>query len=227
VRLMHDRLGQPLRWRKPRRVFVDSMSDLFHESVPDEFIDRVFAVMMLGNLRGHTFQVLTKRPGRMHEYTNDPETPHRVACEVPTFGVPSIRPAYVPEHLRPKWPLHNVWLGTSVESEQYRHRIDRLRGTDARVKFLSLEPLLGPLPDLDLGGIDWVIVGGESGPGARPCDVEWIRAIVEQCRDAKVPVFVKQLGARPVNGSMPLRLRSRKGNDPAEWPEDLRRREMP
>jgi protein gp37 len=155
-------LTVPLRWRKPQFIFVNSMSDLFHEDVPSEYIQRVFEVMARADW--HTFQVLTKRAARLAELS------------------PLI-----------DWP-DNVWMGVSVETSKYEHRIDDLRTTNAVTKFLSLEPLLGPLPDLDLAGIDWVIVGGESGPGARPIELSWVRNIRAQCRRAKVAFFFKQWG---------------------------------
>jgi protein gp37 len=160
--LHEDMLGQPLTWRKPRRVFVNSMSDLFHRDVPDEFIQRVFDVMRQASQ--HRFQVLTKRSKRVEDMSDDID-----------------------------WP-ENVWMGVSVENSDYTFRIDHLRLTGAEVKFLSLEPLLGPLQDLDLAGIDWVIVGGESGPGARPMATEWVTEIRDQCISAVVPFFFKQWG---------------------------------
>jgi len=152
----------PLRWKKPRTIFVNSMSDLFHKDVPIEFIQRVFDVMRRANR--HTYQILTKRSDRLLEL--DPVL---------------------------DWGEH-VWMGVSVESGKYLDRIDHLRGTRAKVKFLSLEPLLGPLPRLDLMGIDWVIVGGESGPGARPMKPEWVTDIRDQCQQASVAFFFKQWG---------------------------------
>jgi protein gp37 len=155
-------LSLPLKWRQPRIVFVNSMSDMFHEEVPLDFIRRMFDVMRRAS--HHTFQALTKRSKRLVE-------------------------------LAPKldWPA-NVWMGVTVEHADYVGRIDDLRQTGARVKFLSLEPLLGPMPALDLSGIDWVIVGGESGPRARPMDPEWARDLREQCRRGGVPFFFKQWG---------------------------------
>jgi protein gp37 len=157
-----DTLELPLRWKQPQRIFVNSMSDLFHHDVPFEYIQRVFATMRRASW--HQFQVLTKRSGRMLA----------VADEI-------------------DWP-ENVWMGVSVESEKYTSRIDHLRKTGAKTKFLSLEPLLGPLDGLDLKGIDWVIVGGESGPGSRPMEAEWVTSIRKQCRQAKVAFFFKQWG---------------------------------
>jgi protein gp37 len=167
VRCLPDRLDTPLRWRKPRRVFVDSMSDLFHRDVPSHFIGSVFRTM--ARCPRHTFQVLTKRPQRMEAWVQANNE-----ITVPT--------------------LPNVWLGTSIESDRYTFRADHLRVTPAAVRFLSLEPLLGPLPSLDLTGIDWVIVGGESGPGARPMHPDWVRDLRDRCVDAGVAFFFKQWG---------------------------------
>lgn len=160
---LHEHLlDLPLTWKRPRTIFVNSMSDLFHKDVPVEFIQRVFLTMVRAS--HHRFQVLTKRPERASELSR-------------------ILP----------WAA-NIWLGTSVENERYVHRIDALRETGAKIKFLSLEPLLGPLPRLDLRGIDWVIVGGESGPRARPLDPAWVIEIRDQCVSAGVPFFFKQWG---------------------------------
>lgn len=160
--LQEQALELPLRWRKPRTVFVNSMSDLFHQDVPAGFILRVFEVMRQAHW--HQFQVLTKRAERLSQMSQD-----------------------LP------W-MPNIWMGVSVENQDYIHRIDQLRLTGACVKFLSLEPLLGPLVNLDLKGIDWVIVGGESGPGARPMKPQWVRDIRAQCQRADVPFFFKQWG---------------------------------
>lgn len=160
--LHSEALEEPLTWTKPQHIFVNSMSDLFHEEVPTNFVLRVFDVMRRAHW--HQFQVLTKRAERL-------------------LGLdPQIR-----------WP-GNVWMGVSVENADYTYRIDLLRRTGAAIKFLSLEPLLGPLPNLDLRGIDWVIVGGESGPHARPMSPEWAREIRDQCLRARVPFFFKQWG---------------------------------
>lgn len=270
VEMHTDRLRQPFRWRKPKRVFVNSMSDLFHEDVPDYFVAAVFAAM--SGARNHTFQVLTKRPKRMHEVVSSPEFRRLVSDQVLARG---FHPYAEIDPTRDQgWPLPNVWLGVSVEDQATAdERIPVLLRTPAAVRFLSCEPLLGPvrLDELREGDdiahalegkrtsalgrrdrkprvayetnrVDWVIVGGESGPGARPCNVDWMRSIVGQCKTAGVPVFVKQLGARPVWSEqdrqsedlreLPLRLwreplLSRKGSDPSEWPEDLRVREFP
>jgi len=165
VTLQEHMLERPLAWKKPQVIFVNSMSDLFHEGIPAGFIRRVFDVMCQANW--HQFQVLTKRAERLA----------RLAPELP-------------------WP-GNVWMGVSVESARQVVRVDLLRSVPAAVRFLSLEPLLGPLPDLDLAGIGWVIVGGESGPGARPLEEEWVLDIREQCRVARVPFFFKQWGGFP------------------------------
>jgi len=155
-------LDLPLSWKKPRLIFVNSMSDLFHEDIPFEFIQRVFEVMRRASW--HQFQVLTKRSQCLLEL--DPQI---------------------------EWPV-NVWMGVSVENQSYIFRTDHLRKTNSRTKFLSLEPLLGPLPNLDLEGIDWVIVGGESGPGARQIKEEWVVDIRDQCLKAGTPFFFKQWG---------------------------------
>lgn len=162
VRTLADRLDQPMRWRRPRRIFVNSMSDLFHPYVPTQFIVQVFDVM--ANCPRHTFQVLTKRPGRMKvfvtKYVNG------------EFGERAGYPVGV---------LPNVWLGVSIESDQYVWRANLLRDTPAAVRWISAEPLLGPLDHLTLNGIDWLVVGGESGPGARPMHPEWVRDLRDRC----------------------------------------------
>ncbi len=162
VRTHDDRLDQPRRWKRPRTVFVNSMSDLFHERVSASFIGRVFDVMR--DCPQHTFQVLTKRADRLADLAP-----------------------------RLAWP-ENVWMGVSVEDSRVIERIDRLRVVPAAVRFLSLEPLIGPVEGLNLHGIDWVIVGGESGPGARPMRAEWVEAIFQQCRSDGVAFFFKQWG---------------------------------
>lgn len=183
VALHPDALLAPVRWKRPRLVFVNSMSDLFHDDVPDPFVDEVFGVMAL--CPQHTFQVLTKRPLRARAYlqrrTGD------------TLAVDRDPGPWGPLS-ETRHPLPNVWLGTSVESADYLHRADALRTTPAKVRFLSLEPLLGPLTGLDLAGIDWVIAGGESGPHARPLDPDWARGIRDTCVAADVPFFFKQWG---------------------------------
>lgn len=257
VELIPHMLDLPMRRRKPTTYFANSMSDLFHEGLSFEDIDRVFAVMALCcapacsrrfNLDQHpehTFQVLTKRERRMREYfarLAHSGTAGRLPDKITDACHDLLRSR--PKDSRnlswdlPGWPLPNVWLGVSVEDkERADKRIPELQATPAAVRFLSVEPLLGPVgirPYLEwsaTGGIDWVIVGGESGPGARPCDVAWIRSIVAQCKAAGVPCFVKQLGAKPrgPEQSVPdwvARLNSKGGNW-EQWPEDLRVREMP
>jgi len=160
--LQPDLLELPLRWKKPRVIFVNSMSDLFHKDVPTRFIEDCFDVMR--RAKQHTFQVLTKRPERVVE----------MATNLP-------------------WP-ENVWMGTSVENSDYSWRSQELANVPAAVRFLSVEPLLGPIPRLPLQRIDWVIVGGESGPGARPMESSWVRQIRDRCERYEVPFFFKQWG---------------------------------
>ena len=168
LRVHENRLDAPLKWRKPRTVFVNSMSDLFHTGVATDYVDRVFDIMEEASR--HTFQVLTKRSGRMKKY---------------------MRTRY-----RDRLPPAHIWMGVSVEDNPRRSRIKHLQGAPAAVRFLSLEPLLEPLARLDLTAIDWVIVGGESGPGARPIQEEWVRDIRDQCVDGNIPFFFKQWGGR-------------------------------
>jgi protein gp37 len=157
-----DILSLPLQWKSPKVIFVNSMSDLFHENVPFEFIQQVFETMKQASW--HTFQILTKRSKRL------------------------VKLAPLLE-----WP-DNVWMGVSVESEKYQFRIDDLRKIPSAVRFLSIEPLIAPTSNLDLKTIDWVIVGGESGPGARPMNEEWVTQIKEECDKFKTPFFFKQWG---------------------------------
>jgi protein gp37 len=192
VRLWPDRLRLPLRWRKPRRVFLNSMSDLWHDAVDTELIARVFAVMALAPR--HTFQVLTKRPGRMHSLLSNEGFWDLVKSVASDYG-----PVAEAESVIGRRWLPNLWLGVSVESQKWaKVRLDRLAETTAgAVRFASCEPLLG---ELDLrpwlaGGLDWVIAGGESGPRARPMHPEWVRSVREQCAEAGVPFFFKQWGA--------------------------------
>ncbi len=162
LRLWPERLELPLAWRTPRRVFVNSMSDLFHEKVPLAFVHQVFRTMIA--CPQHQFQLLTKRAERLVEL-----------------------------HPSLKWPS-NVWMGVSVENQKYAYRAELLRKVPAKVRFLSVEPLIGAIPKLPLRDIHWVIVGGESGPGARPMEPEWVTAIHAQCTRARVPFFFKQWG---------------------------------
>lgn len=247
VRTVPERLTEPLHWKKPRMVFVNSMSDIFHESVPFEFVDRVFAVMAL--CPRHTFQVLTKRPERMAEYAASRGIGgtwyDNVIHEIERLGTYDKSAFDAATEVECNGYLRNVWLGASVEDQaRADERIPNLVKCPAAVRFLSCEPLLGPI-DLTpwLAHLQWVIVGGESGPKARPCDVGWLYDFVRQCKAAHVPLFVKQLGSLPSNGPFrqhPVtdrsnsphggngrRFVSRKGADPSEWPDDLRVRQMP
>ena len=162
VTLQPDVVDLPLSWKKPRVIFVNSMSDLFHKDVPVDFIKRCFEVMSEAN--HHTFQVLTKRPERVVELDGDLD-----------------------------WSP-NIWMGTSVETKEYAYRSKVLSRTSANIKFLSVEPLLGPIPRLPLSGIDWVIVGGESGPKSRPMETQWVTQIRDRCTKYDVPFFFKQWG---------------------------------
>jgi len=263
INLDEEALKIPLRRKRPTTYFVNSMSDLFHPDVPFDFIDRVFAVMAL--CPQHTFQVLTKRPERALEYLTAWRQ-YKFGGKWSTRAwvegsVDEVFASCWGDWLRKRgvlaptytWPLKNVWLGTSVESPEHLDRVDRLLQCPASVRFLSLEPLLAPIqlprarrytPDADLygvgrytiHGIHWVIVGGESGPGARPCRSDWVRSIIQQCQSASVPCFVKQLGSRFLLAENDIQrgcsgvaagLNHPKGGDPTEWPEDLRVREMP
>jgi protein gp37 len=205
-------LDLPLTWRKARRVFVNSMSDLFHDGVSDEFIERVFAAMAMAGQ--HTFQLLTKRHGRMRSLLSNPTFERNVRLKVEHYDESKVYRREVAN-----WPLPNVWLGVSVDDQKRADlRIPALRDTPAAVRFLSCEPLLGPV-DLSRhlglewfdsfgwgeemfaalngqvgGGLNWVIVGGESGPGARPMDPDWARSLRDQCNAAGVPFFFKQWG---------------------------------
>jgi protein gp37 len=170
VRLWPERLAYPLKWKDSRRIFVNSMSDLFHTDIPESFQRQVFDVMLRAD--HHIYQVLTKRPSRAERFV-------RRNADLFVAGI-------VPAH---------IWIGTSVESQKVVHRIDQLRDIPAEMRFLSCEPLLGPL-ELDLDGIEWVIVGGESGLGYRPMDLEWAREIRDQCLAADVAFFFKQVGGR-------------------------------
>lgn len=261
IRLVPDKLDQPLRWRDPKRVFVNSMSDLFHEGVPFEFVAAVFGVMAAASK--HTFQVLTKRPERMVEFFEALSPGGKHALDM--IGSAAIGAGVCDTYFcndYPAWPPPNIWLGVSVEDQQSASRIVDLLRCPAAVHFVSAEPLLGPLRlteymgdlgavrplDVPVGavmlleGVDWVIVGGESGANSRPCSVRWIRNIVQQCKILKTPCFVKQLGAHyidetngvggvqakhPAVAPLIRRLKHRKGGDPGEWPIELRVRQWP
>lgn len=283
VRMVPEHLADPLRWTRPRRVFVNSMSDLFHEKLTNEEIAAVFGVMAAAPR--HTFQLLTKRAERMREWfawfrgeLGDEARAENLLSEGYADAVfdgsngdhdaktcemlDRIRDAHDAHLDEMPWPLPNVHLGVSVEDQETAdERIPHLLATPAAVRFVSYEPALGPvdftsitLPDEvaasarlsvarinaltdqddehyfnDHAKLDWIIVGGESGPGARPFDISWARSTVEQCRAAGTAVFVKQLGKRPrfPGEAAPWRPRDGKAGDPAEWPEDLRVREFP
>lgn len=279
VTLRPERLQQPLHWKRPRRVFVNSMSDLFHDAVPDAYIARVFGAM--ARAPQHTFQVLTKRHARMRSLLRNPEWVWSAQVAALEYGFNPDGVELNPQDI--SWPLPNVWLGVSVEDGKWADiRVSALLDTPAVTRFLSCEPLLGevnlwhwidpsmPCADCDACGderfadeigvghdryvyddegrevcdsngdpleawcsgpsagtlprrIDWVIVGGESGPGARPMDLDWARTIVQHCDWADVPVFVKQLGAvagRSLGAGS-------KGGDWSAWPADLRIRQYP
>lgn len=267
VELIESMLDIPLRRRIPTTYFVNSMSDLFHEALPDESIDRIFAVMAL--CPQHTFQILTKRADRMWEYLSAAR--ERLAKRfwidvtilraAPVKGIRAavnrFRSMAFDESLAPMpWPLPNVWLGVSVENQECAdERIPLLLKTPAAIRFISAEPLLGPLcigrylhgheeHGIDLARpagskvgctvgytppLDWVICGGESGPGARPCQIEWLDRIAAECESARVPCFVKQLGSNPRHGAFKYSCESDRthGRDPEDWPRSLRVREMP
>jgi protein gp37 len=175
--LRPERLDQPIKWKRRRMIFVNSMSDLFHKQVPRTFVDRVFDTMEAANW--HTFQVLTKRSPLMRDY---------------------LRTRYSGK----RGPAH-IWCGVSVEDADGAARIRHLRASPAGVRFLSIEPLIGAVGQIDLSGIDWVIVGGESGPGSRPIDLEWVREVRDQCLDQNVAFFFKQWGGiRPKSGGREL-----------------------
>jgi protein gp37 len=257
VNLLHDRLLQPLRWRKPETVFLNSLSDLFHKNVPDDFILQVFAVMAV--TPRHTYQALTKRHGRMRSLLNRESFAEDVRALAWSLEGHSAR--------RVQWPLPNVHLGVSAESQHWLDiRVPALLQTPAAVRWVSAEPLIGPLsfwPEDheghdrdDIGefggwtwtcldcsgpedenpripwktydrsegiGVDWVVAGGESGPGARRCELEWLRTLRDECAAANVPFFAKQLGSvlgRELGAGS-------KGGDMDHWPEDLKIREFP
>jgi protein gp37 len=268
ARFIAAALAEPLSWRRPSLIFVNSMSDLFHHSITNEEIAAVFGVMAA--CPQHVFQVLTKRPERMREWfewlsAQHEDDPYTLCLGNAARYIAPARWGRVMEETGLErdlmecepWPLPNVWLGVSAEDQQrWDERKRFVHDVPAAVHFASFEPLLGPI---DLRGtgrlhLGWAIVGGESGPGARPCDVEWIRNIVEQCWEAKIPCFVKQLGADPFeitsarevlvggpssglakgatlleDGRIRFRrwILDRKGADPSEWPDDLRVQQLP
>lgn len=267
IRLAEDKLFDPLTWRKPKRIFVNSMSDLFHADVPELWIDRVFAVMALAP--HHTFLVLTKRPERMLQYMNAKNVRNRIwntAWNISDWsktepGSPAdaaIARAIIahssPKHEEP-WPLPNCHLGVSVEDQESAdERIPLLLDTPAAIRWVSYEPALGPVnfwtsyTETGPAGtprsfwqsagwiekLDWIVCGGESGPGARRFDPAWARAVVKQCKAAGVACFVKQMGSQCLPDLLEWRdhcwasfAGGRKGDDPAQWPEELRVQEFP
>ena len=235
VRLSEKDLDQPLHWRKPKRIFVNSISDTFHEKVPDTWLHKIFNAMIVAN--HHTYMILTKRPERMLEVTQQ-------------FFDGKDR-----EYIQQGVPKH-IWLGVSCEDQKTAdERIPLLLQTPAAVRFISYEPALGPLsirqwlhreemveqfPKQAIQRISWVICGGESGPGSRLFDIQWARDLRDQCKAAGTPYFLKQLGTNPydlkkfclmlkaniITGTC-MKLKARKGGDWSEWPEDLRIREFP
>ena len=238
-------LAAPLSWRTPRRIFVCSMTDLFGAWAPDEWIDRIFAVMALAPW--HTFQVLTKRQERMLAWFSEWRKPNG-GSEPRWCAVSDTEQRDHGRRAGGGWPLPHVQCGVSVEDRKTLNRLDVLRQTPATLRFVSFEPLLEDLGAINLDGIGWAILGGESGPSARPCDLAWIRSAVAQCLAAGTACFVKQLGARPFTDSdmgmygwpphvtftpiqdgalAEVRLHQRAGADPSEWPEDLRVQEWP
>lgn len=195
VRLWPERLKQPSKWKDPRIIFVNSMSDLFHHHIPDEYVREVFKVMVHADW--HVYQVLTKRPSRALRF-----------WEMNGDLFPDGK---IPPH---------IWMGTSVENQQVEHRVRQIRQVPAAIRFLSCEPLLGPL-DLNLQDIQWVIVGGESGADARPMDLEWARGIQQQCERARVPFFFKQVGGKTAKSGGRL-LDGQEWNQMPPMPGDLR-----
>lgn len=214
VALVENRLEDPLRWKRPRRIFVNSMSDLFHEGLPDETIDRIFNVMMRASQ--HEYQILTKRPYRMASYAlgRFPGSTFRGARAAPA-------PPRIPRHL---------WMGVSIEDQETcERRMPDLARTPATTRWVSFEPLLGPIrlgdfPNGRASSIDWAVIGGESGPGARPMDPSWAVGLLDELDRAGIPVFVKQMGSVWASRNDPD---NRKGGDPARWPRELRVRRFP
>lgn len=239
VRTHEHMLAKPLNWKRPRRIFVNSMSDLFHEDVPFDFIERVFSVMAAA--QQHQFQVLTKRPERMLEFFRDPSLEDGI-CYLGQHwtiwdgrGQDLSKYPRMPKDLEkrqpwPGWPLPNVWLGTSIEDVRSIHRLSPLSQTPAAVRFISFEPLLEDVVSQELADamvghhLHWAIIGGESGPEARLCDPRWVSNLVEFLTGHGTAVFVKQLGAV---WAKQAGAKDAKGGNPDEWPEHLRVREFP
>jgi len=215
VRFVPEMLDYPLKLRKPHRIFVNSMSDLFHEAIPDSWIDRIFVKMIRAS--HHTFMVLTKRAMRMRTYMNYPRTLERITKLAKSEGIQSFR-----------WPIRNVWLGVSVEDEKAVVRVVQLGQTRAALRWISAEPLIGPFKlDRLWDYLDFAIIGGESGYGARLMQLDWARNLLREGQEYDVKMFVKQLGAEPYDGRNRLVLSDSKGGDMDEWPIDLRVREYP
>lgn len=246
-------LQEPLKWKTPKKIFVENQSDLFGEWAEEGMLDDVFALMAM--TPQHTYQVLTKRAERMQDYLSTQgrlmeiaERGTQLAFDaVSKWGrndVPGMiwnrnSDPIIQWKTLPVWPLPNVWCGVSVENRNMLERIDFLKDTPTAIRFISFEPLLEDLGALNLSGIHWAIAGGESGHGARPCHIHWIRSILRECRRQNVACFIKQLGARPmqyltaeqslgnVGKDWRMILQDSKGGDPAEWDEDLRVQEFP
>lgn len=245
IEFVEKQLLKPLSWKSPKKVFVCSMSDIFHANVKDEWIDKIFAVM--AHASHHTYQILTKRPERMRTYLTQ-KIDWRRHLEITAQLCDLIKPD---QRLDTNWPLSNVWIGVSVENQKAAEkRIPLLLETPAAIRFLSCEPLLELLsiesylyedPEGKWSpGIDLVIIGGESGKNARPCHIDWLRSLVQQCKSAGVKVFVKQLGSNAIASSpyingvaeahythYKLKLKDRKGGAIEEFPNDLKVREFP
>lgn len=201
VQLRPHKMDDPLFWKKPRKVFVNSMSDLFHEKVPFHYIEQVYGTMALANK--HTFQVLTKRPDRMQKFYN--------TC---VFNGP----------LPGNEPLDNVWIGVSVEDNRVKNRIDILREIPAQIRFISFEPLIGDVGKLNLDGVHWAIIGGESGHGARKMNTEWATNIKNQCLEQGVSVFIKQMGSVWAKDNEST---DSKGGNWDDWADEMKHRGFP
>ncbi|WP_100904485.1 DUF5131 family protein [Nostoc flagelliforme] len=249
VQFVESQLIKPLHWKKPKNIFVCSMADLFHENVPFEWIDQVMAVIAL--CPQHTFQVLTKRPERALEYFSQQSLWVKWYEAAQNFLWDAIGEKFgelinlQQYFIGQPFPLPNVWLGASTENQQMANkRIPILLQIPCSVRFLSCEPLLEDI-DLRQGGaiqklisdsyewelvnedIQWIVVGGESGPNSRPCHIEWLESIVQQCQQSNTKVFVKQLGANAIFGGQQFKTRNKKGGDIEEFPEYLKVRELP
>jgi len=200
LRLVPEKLDEPLQWKKARKIFVNSMSDLFHKDIDDAYIMRVANVMLEANW--HTYQILTKRSERMRDLLNSKLAS---AAKAP-----------------------HIWWGVSAEDKKYgAPRIAHLQAAKVAVRLVSAEPLLEDLGTLNLKGINWLIIGGESGHGARPFHLDWARTLIRECKPQRIACFMKQVGRQPWDAGKRLKLASAKGGDPSEWPVDIRVREYP